>query len=672
MNTNNVKCIIVLAILFWGASFIGWCQETDVILKSPDGALTITFRVMVPEVTGRTNTSQPTIPKLFYEVSFNDKQLLKPSTLGLELQDGRMLGENAAITKTTFSNGEDSYQLLTGRNNAVKEQYKSVTLEITEQRNLGRKMNIEARAYNDAVAFRYVVPQQVNMKEYRLKNEKTEFCLSMDAMTWAQVLPNFITGYETEFHKVPASGLSNQGGIPSKYLVGLPLLMEMPGVGWLAISEADLEGNSAMYLMNPSGSWTDCWFDAVVSPSMIDPEVAVVGSLPHKTAWRVIMVAKSPANFIENNILTNLNPECRIEDTSWIKSGKSAWNWWNGGLDKNGNRAYTTENMKYYVDFAAESGIEFMTIDAGWNAGDITQYRENMNIPEVAAYAKTKGVKVFIWLSATSLWNQMDEVFPVYEKWGVAGLKIDFVLRDDQAAIDWYYRIAEKAAKHKLMVDFHGSTKPWGLQRTYPNVVGFEAILGMEQSKAGIRDNPESHLVIPFTRMIGGLTDYTPGGFDNVTAEEFVARMESPMVMGTRAHHLAMFVVYESPFQMVSDWPETYRKEAASFEFIKKVPASWDKTKVLSGYPGEYITIARKRGNDWYLGAMTNWKNRDYEISLNFLETGNYIAEIYADAPDSGQFPKKISIKTVKVNSGSKLKISMAAAGGVAVHFKRL
>jgi len=672
MNTNNVKCIIVLAILFWGASFIGWCQETDVILKSPDGALTITFRVMVPEVTGRTNTSQPTIPKLFYEISFNDKQLLKPSTLGLELQDGRMLGENAAITKTTFSNGEDSYQLLTGRNNAVKEQYKSVTLEITEQRNLGRKMNIEARAYNDAVAFRYVVPQQVNMKEYRLKNEKTEFCLSMDAMTWAQVLPNFITGYETEFHKVPASGLSNQGGIPSKYLVGLPLLMEMPGVGWLAISEADLEGNSAMYLMNPSGSWTDCWFDAVVSPSMIDPEVAVVGSLPHKTAWRVIMVAKSPANFIENNILTNLNPECRIEDTSWIKSGKSAWNWWNGGLDKNGNRAYTTENMKYYVDFAAESGIEFMTIDAGWNAGDITQYRENMNIPEVAAYAKTKGVKVFIWLSATSLWNQMDEVFPVYEKWGVAGLKIDFVLRDDQAAIDWYYRIAEKAAKHKLMVDFHGSTKPWGLQRTYPNVVGFEAILGMEQSKAGIRDNPESHLVIPFTRMIGGLTDYTPGGFDNVTTEEFVARMESPMVMGTRAHHLAMFVVYESPFQMVSDWPETYRKEAASFEFIKKVPASWDKTKVLNGYPGEYITIARKRGNDWYLGAMTNWKNRDYEISLNFLETGNYIAEIYADAPDSGQFPKKISIKTVKVNSGSKLKISMAAAGGVAVHFKRL
>jgi alpha-glucosidase len=222
-------------------------------------------------------------------------------------------------------------------------------------------------------------------------------------------------------------------------------------------------------------------------------------------------------------------------------------------------------------------------------------------------------------------------------------------------------------------VDFHGSTKPWGLQRTYPNVLGYESIIGMEQSKAGMRDNPENRLVIPFTRMLGGLADYTPGGFDNVTREEFVPCMDArPMVMGTRAHHLAVYVVYESPFQMVSDWPEAYRDDP-SFEFIKKVPAaSWEKTKVLNGYPGEYITVARKKGDDWYLGAMTNWKKRDYEVSLDFLENGNYTAEIYADALDADKYPKKINIRTTKVNLNSKLRIRMVSAGGLAVHFRKI
>ncbi len=655
MKTDKFKVLTAICFFIMCISMYG--QGSDVVLKSPDGALKITFR---------TNDS-----KLVYEVSFNDKPLLNPSALGLELQNNRVLGESVEIIRSIPSEGEDNYRLITGRTSAVKERYNAVMLEVLEKRGAGRRMNIEARAYNDAVAFRYIVPEQKAITEYRLKNEKTEFRLAKDAMTYALVLPNFKSGYESEFHKVPATGLANQGGVASKYLVGLPLLMEMPGVGWMAISEADLEDNSAMYLMNTSGSWTGYWFDAVVSPSRIDPEVAVVGFLPHKTAWRVIMVAKEPTHFIEANTLTNLNPECRITDTSWIKSGKSAWDWWNGSLDKDGNKAYTTENMKYYVDFAAESGLEFMTIDAGWNTGDITQCRDNMNVPEVVAYAKTKGVKVFIWLYAGHVWNQMDEAFPLYEKWGVAGMKIDFVERDDQAAIDWYYRVADKAAKHRLLVDFHGCTKPWGLQRTYPNVVGYEAILGMEQSKAGGRDNPGNHLMIPFTRMIGGLTDYTPGGFNNVTPGEFVPQMDRPMVMGTRAHHLAMYVVYESPFQMVSDWPETYRKEAASFEFIKKVPASWDKTKVLNGSPGEYITIARKKDNDWYLGAMTGWNSRNDEISLDFLENGNYIAEIYADTPDSGQFPTKINIKSMKVNSRSRLKINMAPAGGMAVHFRK-
>jgi alpha-glucosidase len=653
---TNFK-FIILSVLF-AAQFSLSAQEKETMLKSPDGELSITFR---------TNDA-----KLTYEVEYKNKLLMEPSAMGLELQGSRVLGENVAVTQSVFSEGEDNYRLLSGRTNTVSEKYNAVVLELTEQTGNARRMNVEARAYNDAVAFRYLVPEQQSLTGYRLKNEKTEFRLVKDAVSYALVLPNFKSGYESEFQKTPVSALANQGGVPSKYLVGLPLLMKVDGVAWAVISEADLEGNSAMYLCNTTGSWAGHRFDAVVAPGQDDPEVAVTGNLPHKTAWRIIMVAPEPTHFIESNTLTNLNPENRINDVSWITTGKSAWDWWNGSLNREGVKAYTTETMKYYVDFAAESGFEFMTVDAGWSGKDITVCRDNVNIPEVVEYAKKKGVKVIIWLYSENVWNQMDEAFPLYEKWGVAGMKIDFILRDDQAGIDFYYRVAEKAAKHKLLVDFHGCTKPWGLQRTYPNVVGYEAILGMENSLVGVRDYPENRLTVPFTRMIGGLMDYTPGAFNNVTREAFSPRSEKPMVVGTRAHHLAMYVVYESPFQMVSDWPERYKNEPA-FEFIRQVPAaSWEKTKVLNGKPGEYITVARKKGGDWYLGAMTDWTPREFTLSLDFLENGNYLAEIYADAPDSGTNPKKITVRSEKVKAGGKLNIRMAEAGGAAIRFKKI
>lgn len=678
MNTSKCKLIFVLAI-FVSSCLYGWSQENDVILSSPDGHLKITFRTIEdnPNET-RPNVNRPNIDnipiadKLVYEVTYKNKQLMDPSALGLELEGSRVLGADVNISQSKLSTGEDKYALVTGRTAAVAEKYNSVLLDIKDKRGEKRKMQIEARAYNDAVAFRYIVPEQSSLTSYQLRSEKTEYRLVKDAICYAQILPNFRSGYESEFYKMPVSGLSNQGGVASYFLVGMPLLLDMWGIGWVTITEADLEGNSAVYLRNPTGSWTGHRFETVVSQNMQNQEVVVSGILPHKTAWRVIMVAPEPARFIESNVMTNLNPECRIKDTSWIKPGKSAWDWWNGSLNKDGERAYTTENMKYYVDFAAESGFEYMTVDAGWSGNDITVCRENLNVPEVVEYAKKKNVKVFIWAYSKNVWQQMDVAFPLYEKWGVAGIKIDFIERDDQPGIDFYYKVAEKAAQHKLMIDFHGATKPWGIQRTYPNVVGFEGIIGMEQSKAGVRDNPENRLTIPFTRMLGGLADFTPGGFNNVKREDFTAIMgDRPMVMGTRAHHLAIFVVYESPFQMVSDWPETYRNDP-SFKFIKEVPASWDKTKVLHGYPGEYITVARKRGDDWYLGAMTSRTPRNFEIALDFLENGNYIADIYADASDSDQFPKKIDIKSTKVKKGDKLKIKMVTDGGLAIHFKKV
>jgi alpha-glucosidase len=370
---------------------------------------------------------------------------------------------------------------------------------------------------------------------------------------------------------------------------------------------------------------------------------------------------------VESNAVTSLNPESAIADTAWIRPGKASWDWWSGSLGPDGKGAYTTDNMKYYVDFAAQSGFEYMLVDAGWSArGDITKMNGRVDIPEVVRYAASKKVKVWIWLGYGETARQMADAFPLYEKWGVAGLKIDFIERDDQVGIDWYYRVAELAAQHHLMLDFHGATKPTGMERTFPNVLGYEAVAGMEQSKAGSRDNPDQHVTLPFTRMLAGPMDYTPGGFRNVTKAEFEARSLEPMVMGTRAHQLAMYAIYQAAFQMVSDCPSAYKDQPA-FEFIKAAPAAWDETRVLNGAPGEYITVARRRGGEWFLGSMTNWEARDLDLPLAFLGAGQYRAEIYADAADADRLPRNTSIVKQTVSRSTHLKPHLAPGGGYAV-----
>ncbi len=325
--------------------------------------------------------------------------------------------------------------------------------------------------------------------------------------------------------------------------------------------------------------------------------------------------------------------------------------------------------MKYYVDFAAKSGFEYMMLDAGWSDhNDITKMNGTVDVPELVRYGKEKGVKVWIWLLGSHVDRQMDEAFPVFEKWGVAGLKIDFILRDDQNGMNFYYRAAKKAAEHHLMLDFHGATKPSGIERTYPNILSYESVLGMENSKTGTRDNPEYHTMIPFTRMLAGPMDQTPGAFDNSTREDFTPRMESPMVMGTRAHQLAIYAIFQCAFQMVSDVPYAYDNQPA-FQFIKDTPATWDETRVLNGRPGTYITVARRHGEEWFLGSLNNWDARQLDLPLDFLGAGNYTAEIYADANDADQHPKNVRIERKPVTRVSHLAAILAPGGGYAARF---
>lgn len=648
-------------------------QAAGIALQSPDGKLEIRFQVIAEAPTDLNHAQNQAVQapsQIVYSVSYQGKALIDRSVLRLDLQGQRPLGPDVQIANTTRSTEDKTYRLVTGKSSTVRDHYHALRVELQENGGLQRRLWIEARAYDDALAFRYLVPEQPALREFRLVREYTEFRISKDATTYALELPSFRTMYEGEFLKLPISAFSNRGGVSSTVLIGLPMLLEVPGVGWMAITEADLRDYAAMYLVNPSGGWSGHWFESRIAPSVTEPDICVIGALPHHSAWRVLLVGEEPGRLMESNVITSLNPESAIQDTSWIHAGRSAWDWWSGSIGADGKPAFITENMKYYVDFASKSGLEYMLVDAGWSDRyDITKMNGTVDIPELVRYARTKNVKVWMWLHWAAVDRQMHEAFPLYEKWGVAGVKIDFMSRDDQAMIGFYYRVAEEAAQRRLLVDFHGATKPTGMERTYPNVLGYEAVAGMEHSKAGSRDNPDHHLMLPFTRMLAGRMDYTPGGFDNVTAAEFEPRRQKPMVMGTRAHHLAMYAVYESPFQMVSDYPGAYEGQP-TFEYIKQVPATWDETRVLNGMPGEYVTIARRSGKEWFVGAMTNWDERDVEIPLGFLDEGTYRADIYRDAPDASAHPKGALIEHKKVARSASLRLHLAKGGGAALRLR--
>ena len=649
-----------IAVATSGCAF---AQSVPLVLSSPDQQLVMRFAT----VPTKTDSGQGS--KLVYSLTFHGKQLLDDSGLALELDDQPALGSDVHILDSSASEGVDDYTLLHAKVGKVHDAYKSLTVHVAENGGLHRLMTVEARAYNDGIAFRYVLPEQKSIHEFHLKQEDTEFRLSTDATDWALALPNYRSSYESEYVKLVTSALSNQGGVSSHFLIGLPMLIHEPGAAWMALTEADLEGNTGMYVTNPSGNWAGHWFVSKLAPHIDTPDIAVDGTLPHHTAWRVLMVADDPGRFIESSIVYDLSPANRLQDTSWIHPGKASWNWWSGDIGPDGKPAFTTENMKRYVDFSAQSGFPYMMLDAGWAAGsDITRMNGKIDVPELVRYAATKNVKVWIWLYSESVMKQMNEAFPLFEKWGVAGVKIDFINRDDQRGIQFYYDVARAAADHHLMADFHGATKPWGLERTYPNVLSYEAVLGMEQSKAGRRDSPIDRSVFPFTRLLAGPMDYTPGGFDNVTEDAFVARDVNPMVRGTRAQQLALYVIYQTPFQMVSDSPQAYAGQPA-FQFIKDVPTSWDATRALNGEPGEFVTIARSHGSEWYLGSMTNWTPRSLQVPLSFLGSGAYTAEIYEDSKDAGVNPKHVAIRKQTVRSGQTLTLNLAAGGGCAIRF---
>lgn len=638
-------------------------------VTSPDGQIVFELSSQVRPATAEPVKPSEPVDQLAYRVTYHDKALLDESPLGLKLVGQKFLGIGMREISHEASSADETYSIPVGKTSSVRDHHN--TLKAAFQNAAGRKLTLEVRAFDDGVAFRYLVPEQPGFARIQIEKEATGFNYSKDAVLYPLIIEGHQSSYEDEYQ------MRNVTGLHRDWLIGLPLLADVPGVGWAAITEADIDNYAGMYVRKghlPHEVVAD------LSPRVDKQEIAAEVDAPLTTPWRVVMIGEKPGRLIESNIVLNLNPPSKIADTSWIKAGKSAWDWWSGEAAPSVSfkAGMNTATMKHYIDFASASGFPYLLIDAGWAQADrkgpqdyaaladITKVTADIDMPELLRYAKEKNVRIWLWSHWSSVDKYMEQAFPLFEKWGIAGVKIDFMDRDDQQMVAWYHKVVELAAQHHLMIDYHGAYKPDGLRRTWPNLVTREGVMGKEYLKWSARTSPVHNTTLPFTRMLAGPLDYTPGAFGNSNLKNFVARNEKPMGLGTRAHELALYVVLESPFMMVSDYPEHYEGQH-DFEFIKQVPVTWDEIRVLNGEPMKNITVARRSGKEWYVGSITNWDARTVEVPLSFLGEGKYTAEIYADAPDAGEDATHTTFTKQPVDRATVLEVKMVTGGGNAV-----
>ncbi len=655
------------ALLFFISAFFlcgRVCAQTDALplkLASPDKKLEITFAL---------NSENAPV----YSISYRNIPVIISSALGLELKQGGLLSKHLSVTGTRRNAHDETYTLVVGKTRQARDHYNELTVLLEEQQSTGRKLELVFRAYDDGAAFRYLLPAQSGMKSVEIAAERSEFRFPTDLDCWALQLGSFTTSYEGEYDRTTSNRITPNS------IIGLPLVARTRDEAvTFAISEADLNDYAGMYFTGFSSGYGVA---SRLAPRRDDKSLAVRAVMKEdgfRTPWRVVMVADAPGKLIESTLIMNLNPPNAIGDTSWIRPGKSAWDWWSGPLAENVKQVgMNNETMKHYIDFASEFGLEYMLIDAGWYTpiawgekadlkADITKTVSEINLPDLVQYARDRKVEIFVWLNWVPTRDQMDVAFPYYEKLGIKGVKVDFMDSDDQEMVLFFHRVLKTAAAHHLLVDLHGAYKPTGLARTYPNYITQEGVMGAEYNKWSARVTATHNLTLPFTRMLLGPMDYTPGGFRNAARRDFKIKNTGPEVMTTRAQQLAMYVVYESPFACVSDSPGAYRKQSGA-EFIKIVPTSWDETRVIAGDIGQYIIVARRHGLEWYIGAMTNEQARELRVPLDFLGSGNYRMTLYAD----GLKPSDVvtiegTISGGKLGGANSLGLKLASGGGSAI-----
>ena len=625
-------------------------------VSSPNGALVVTVG---------------TSPALNYSVSLRGRPIILPSEIGLAMAGGEVLGTDAAVLQSPPPQSIDRVlrPVAPTKRAEIRDRFNECRFDFRGD------YSLVVRAYDDGVAYRFALRRS---GEITIASEQATFRFPGDPLVYFPEETSLISHQERLYKKLRVSEIKDG------QFSGLPILVAAEGGPKVAITESDLSDYPGMDLKpGPRGSLVGM-FPAYPLKTQMDRDrtenvVARADYIARTKGtrdfpWRAIVIAEQDGALLDTDIVYRLASPTTMTDTSWIRPGKVAWDWWNY------NNIYgvpfragvNTETYKHYIDFAAENGLEYVILDEGWyELGNLLKVVPAIDMDALSAYAKQKNVGLIMWVVWKTLDEQMQPALDQFVRWGVKGIKVDFMQREDQWMVNYYERVAREAASRKLLVDFHGAYKPTGLYRTWPNVVTSEGVLGLEHDKWSADSSPDHTATFPFIRMLAGPVDYTPGAMLNATKADFKPIFNRPMSQGTRCQQLAMYIVLESPVQMLADSPSNYRKEPESLAFISKVPTVWDDTRILSAAVGEHMLIARRKGSDWYVGAMTNWTPRDLTLDLAFLGPGSYDAEIFADGPNADRAAVDYSRSQRRVTAAEKLTVHLAPGGGFAARFVR-
>ncbi len=617
--------------------------------------------------------------RITFSLSHETTAILAPSAISMTLQSGEVLGVNPKVSKVVrkFTDKEIPSPLY--KKMVVKDTYNELSIAF-----LGN-YSLVFRMYNEGMAYRFVTQKKGNIV---VMGEEASYTFPADYSTFAPYVNSTKPTFEEQFSN-SFEQLYNHKRITeldSKRLLLLPLLVELPDGKKLCITEADLEGYPGMFLNNRTDQPV---FNAVFAPypketiqgghNNLQMRVKEREAFIAKTAgthafpWRTFIVSQDDKELANCDMVYRLASPSRLTDLSWIKPGKVAWEWWNDWnlYGVNFKAGINNQTYKYYIDFAARQGIPYVLMDEGWAVkgnANMLEVIPEINIPELVAYARQKNVDILLWAGYWAFNRDMERVVKHYADMGVKGFKVDFMDRDDQEIVDFLYRSAEVCARHKMVLDFHGVFKPTGLQRTYPNVINYEGVNGMEQLKWSPEtfDMVTYDVSIPFIRMVAGPMDYTAGAMRNAARGNYRPIYSEPMSQGTRCRQLATYIIFEAPLNMLCDSPSNYMQEEECTRFITGIPSVWEETIALDGKVAEYVAIARRQGDEWYVGALTNWDAREMELDLSFLGEGRFNIELFKDGVNADRVGRDYKKEIIAIPANRKLKIQMAPGGGFA------
>ncbi|MGI4751850.1 MAG: glycoside hydrolase family 97 protein [Janthinobacterium lividum] len=651
-------------IFLFALNFADVAAKNNLMVTSPDK--NIQFKLLTDQA------------GLVYQVTYKGVILLDHSRLNISFQNGSAFASGLKLGRPQLQHLEENYDLIVGKTSKVHSACNQLLVSVTENGGLKRQLNLEVKVFNDGAVFRYLIPDQHQWKSVNITEEANTFNLTQNPVVLALFRENYTTSHEGIYSKL------HLNEIKADTLMDLPALFSFPKGIFMAITEANLLDYGGMYLIKHHGV-----LQSSISPLPNQTVIKVKATLPHQSPWRVMMIGDKLGTLIESNLLTNLSEPCKIKDVSWIKPGKTTFPWWNGNVTPDTSFApgNNYETNMYYVNFCAKNSIAYHTVvEYGlheWYVSDGVNFQPGphsdpskavpgLDMQKLCDSAKKVGVGIRVWVHFYALYPKLEETFAQYEKWGIKGLMCDFMDRDDQEMVNMQEEVLQSAARHHLHIQFHGAYKPTGLNRTYPNEFTREGTLNYENDKGNDIVTPDADINIPFTRGLAGSTDYHLGGFRAANTSTFKIHYTAPMVLGTRCHMLAMYVVLENEQGMVCDYPDAYIGQPG-FEFIKEVPLSWDETKAVSTKLSEWVTIARRKGSDWYLGTINSNTARNLNTPLSFLPKGNYIAEIYSDASDADKNPNHLTNVIQNVTNQTILNTVLAAGGGQVIKlYKKL